>query len=311
MFGYGTNFRYISNNINIYGQLLMFTRVFRCFFTLLLVLPFMLTAKMVAAKETIWWQTYHRPPSTFTHGDHKNQGFVQKIMQLIIKKMPNFNHEIPVTTFDRAMSGIKSGQNVCHPALYITPERKKYMLFSNASMITPNSRVIAKPETIAPYVIDNQVDLAKILQQNILTFSHVDNRSYGIEIDAILKRHQKKSTFFPVHNINITRVFKMLERNRMDVSIAYSFEIQHYLEQKPESAKALVAYPVANISPYDLGSVACPKNAWGENIIRRINEVLKEIKPTLEYKNALTSWREHERKSALFNRYYNNYFLNN
>lgn len=279
-----------------------------------IVLSFALAIALVmpsfaSAKDTILWQTYHRPPGTFNYGVNKGQGFVQKTLQLIIDKMPEYQHEMPVTTLARAISDIEAGHNVCHPALYITPERRKHMVFSDASILNPNNRIIAKPETIAPFLKNGAIDLEHILQQDILSFGHVKNRSYGNVIDGIFTKYQQTKNFVPLQNIDLTRVFKMIEIGRVDLTIAYPFEIQHYLNESPQTAKQLQAYSIANMAPYDIGSIACPNNAWGKKITQQVNKILKEIKPTVTYQKALTTWRENERSSKLFQQYYHDYFI--
>jgi len=283
-------------------------KMFRSFFRYALVLLVMLPC-VVPAKDIILWQTYHRPPGVYNYGEHKGQGFVQKTLQMIIERMPEYQHEMPITTLARAISDIKAGQKACHPALYITPEREKYMVFSNASMLNPKNRIVAKPETITPFLENGQVNLEKILQQDSLIFGHVQNRSYGNAIDDIVKKHNQTKNFVPIENIDLNRVFKMIERERVDISIVYPFEIQHYLNNNSLSSGQLAAYPIANIAAYNTGSIACPKNAWGKKIVEQINTILKEIKPTAEYQHAVTTWRESERDNPIFTQYYRDYFL--
>jgi uncharacterized protein (TIGR02285 family) len=264
---------------------------------------------IVYAKDIILWQTYHRPPGTFNYGINKGQGFVQKTLQMIIDKMPEYQHKMPVTTLARAISDIKAGHKVCHPALYITAERRKYMVFSDASILNPNNRIIAKPETIAPFLKNGQINLESILQQRNLSFGHVQNRSYGNVIDGIFTKYNQTKNIVPLRNIDLTRVFRMIELGRVDMTIAYPFEIQHYLKESPENTEPLQAYSIANMAPYDVGSVACPNNAWGKKITQQVNKILKEIKPTIAYQEALTTWRESERNNKLFKHYYRDYFL--
>ena len=260
-------------------------------------------------KETILWQTYHRPPGTFNYGENKGQGFVQKTLQLLIDKMPEYQHEMPATTLARAISDIKSGHKVCHPALYITPEREANMYLSNASILNPTNRIIAKLDTVAPFLENNRVNLEKLLHHESLTVGHVQGRSYGQAIDNIFNTHSQKKKLLPLQNIDLARIFKMVELNRVNVTIAYPFEIQHYLKSNPQAKVQLSAFPIANIPLYDVGSVACPKNAWGKQVIQKVNTILKEIKPTIEYQQALTTWRESERNDPTFIKYYREYFL--
>lgn len=261
------------------------------------------------SKETIAWQTYHRPPGTFNYGEYKGQGFVQKILQMVTEKMPEYNHEMPITTLARAIADINAGLNVCHPALYITAERKKSMYFSNAAILNATNRIIAKPESVAPFLENNQVNLEKLLKNNSVTVGHVQGRSYGNAIDAIFTKHSQLANILPLQNIDLTRVFKLLERDRVDITIAYPFEIQHYLKNHADEDSQLAVFAIAKMPPYDTGAVACPKNKWGKKVINKVNSVLAELKPTVEYKQALTAWREADQHSELFQQYYEKYFL--
>jgi uncharacterized protein (TIGR02285 family) len=282
----------------------MFKNGFRYALVLLLILPC-----AVPAKDAILWQTYHRPPGTFNYGEHKGQGFVQKTLQMIIERMPEYQHKMPITTLARAMSDIKAGKHACHPALYKTPEREKDMIFSTASMLNPSSRIIAKHKTISAFIENEQVSLERILQDESLIFGHVLTRSYGSAIDDVLKQHHNIQNFISVENLDLSRIFKLIERDRVDATIAFPFEIQHYVQNNPDSTGELVAYPIKNISAYSTGAIACPKTPWGKEVIDKINTILKEIKPTIEFQHALTVWRESERENPLFNQYYQEYFL--
>ncbi len=282
----------------------MFTNKFRYALVLLLMLPC-----AASARDTILWQTYHRPPGIFNHGEHHGKGFVQQTLQMVIQRMPEYQHKMPITTLARALSDINAGKHACHPALYKTPEREKTMIFSAASMINPSSRIIAKHKNISDFIENGQVSLERILQDDSLIFGHLLTRSYGKAIDDVLKQHQKIENFISVENLDLSRIFQLIERDRVDVTIAHPFEIEHYIKNSPHATGELVAYPIKDISAYSIGAIACPKTPWGKEVIDKINTILKEIKPTTEFQHALTVWRESERENLLFNQYYQEYFL--
>lgn len=265
----------------------------------------------VYAKDTIAWQTYHRPPGVFNIGENKGQGFIQKAIKLIIEEMPEYNHEFPTTTLARAISDIKAGEHACHPALFVTEGRKKHIAFSDASMFNPTNKIIAKPKTIAPYLENGRVNLVKLLQRDDLTLAHIKNRSYGLAIDNILREHINEARLFQVQSTDSSRVFNLIERERLEFTIAYPFEIEHYLKQQPTSTNQLAVYQIANTPAYNLGAVGCPNTPWGREVIKKVNIVLKKIKATQAYEDALSSWRTHEQKSPIFRQFYNQIFLKN
>lgn len=277
----------------------------------LLFVSILLSSFSSFSKETISWQTYHRPPSIIKMGPNKDKGFVQKTLKLITNEMPEYNHIFPTTTLARAISDIKAGNFSCHPALFITDERKKHMVFSHATMNNPTNRIIAKPKTVAPYLENGQVNLTTLLQQPNLTLAHIKNRSYGDIIDDIVLQNAPITNLFQLQSTELSRVFKMIELERVELTIAYPFEINHYLKNNPTSASQLAVYQIKSVPSYNTGAVGCPNNAWGRSVIKKVNLILKKLKPTQAYKDALLTWRDNERKSAVFEQFYNNVFLKN
>lgn len=276
-------------------------------FRLLAILLSLIYSLNSYAQNTIYWQTYHRPPAAFTTGEYQGQGFAQQILTLIINQMPNYKHEIVVTTLARAVADIKANKYSCHPALIETKQRKEFMLFSQASLLNPTGRIIGQVNLIKPFLENGKVNLTKLLQQSPLTLAHINKRSYGQKIDNILKNNLNDRQIFQVQDIELTRVFKMIERKRLDFVIAYPHEISYYINNNV-STNRLGIYQIAGIPAYTLSSVACPKTPWGQQAISDINQALRKIKPTKAYQNALLAWREEEAKHAHFQQFYQ-YFI--
>lgn len=260
---------------------------------------------------TIAWQTYHRPPGIIKTGAHDGQGFVQKSLDLIIKELPEYQHEMPLTTLARSLSDMKAGRFVCHPALFKTAEREKFMYFSQASMINPTSRIVAHDKKIEPLVRNGAVDLAQLLQQANMTFALVKGRSYTQPIDDILAQYLNKNVLFEMTSTDLEPLFKMVALGRIDVTIAYPFEVNYYIKNSPVTALALNVYAIAGMAQFSFGSVACPKNEWGKQIIEQVNTALKALKPKEEYKRAVTTWWEGERDNPQFEAFYQDVFLRN
>lgn len=280
-------------------------------FRYLVFLPFIfITTTPALAKEVIFWQTEHRPPGLIQTGEYSGQGYIQKSLKLITQKLPEYEHHMVFTTIARALSDIKHKKKVCYPALFITPEREEFMYFSYSSIMNPSNRIIARKGVLDSFVNGGIVDVNDVLQFQNITFAKVKGRSYAHHIDEIFAAIPDKSNIFTISSPDLSPIFQMIALGRIDATLAYPFELNHYLRVHPEFKEQFDSYPIAGMPLYSFGSVACSKNEWGKKVIAKVNTILTEIKPTLMYKNAMTTWRESERTNPIFEQVYQNQFLN-
>lgn len=260
--------------------------------------------------QTIYWQTYHRPPGIIKTGVDQGSGFVEKALYLITRQMPEYTHEYPIASLTRALADIKAKKNVCHPALFKTKERAQYMLFSEASMINPGNRIIALKGALDHLATDNYVDLEQLLESHHYSFSLIKERSYGQAVDDKIKGHEDDSKSQLLASTELGAIFHMVLKKRVDFTISFPFELNYFIEKNNMSPTAFSSYYIKNVPQYTLGYVACPKNAWGEQIIAKVNKVLNKTKLQDSYKQAVTSWWGNEQFSKEFEAFYNNQFLN-
>ncbi len=265
----------------------------------------------LALANTIYWQTYHRPPGVIMLGPETGNGFVQKVLQLIIARMPEFQHEMPMTSVSRAISDIRAQKNVCHPALYKTKQRNQFMYFSDAAIVSPSNRLVARSGILETYAQNNEIDLNAVLNANKHSFSLVKNRSYSQVIDTALANHKAQTHMHLMTHTDLTATFHMINLNRIDFTIVYPFELSYYLSQYPETKAQFKTFNIQGVSPFNYGHIACPKNSWGKTVINKINVILREIKNTPEFKLAATTWWREASNSAEFELYYQQQFMHN
>ena len=276
-----------------------------------MILSVMFIPLQIHADDTISWQTYHRPPGIIMIGDDQGKGFVEKALNLIIERLPEYKHHKPMTTLARALSDMKAGRQVCHPALFKTRKREEFMIFSQAAMINPTNRIVAHPGKIDALVKkDKSVDLIELLQYPQLSFALVKERSYTQIIDDLLADYLDQKYLFKMTNTDLSSLFQMIEKGRIDVSIAYPFEVNYYLKDSNKREGALKLYAMSGMEKFTFGSVACPKTEWGKRVINKVNLALDVLKPTAAYRKAVTAWWEEEAATEAFNVLYQNEFLN-
>lgn len=235
-------------------------------------------------------------------GDWQGQGFIDQILALIIKELPEYQHSMPLTTHARALYDIELGKQACHPALFKTPEREAYATFSAPAFFTPANRFITTSIASQKYKLGKTVDLNAILSRDQLALALVKGRSYGEVIDKkILENKRHQILRMPVEK-NET-LFFLITKGRVDGTIAYPFEVNFFNRLNPQ-AQTLDVLTIAGAEEYAVGHVACPKNQWGEQVIQRVNGALKQLISTEPYKNAMTRWWEEERGKQSFKQFY-------
>jgi uncharacterized protein (TIGR02285 family) len=264
-----------------------------------------------AEDNTIYWQTYDSPPGFIQTGKFKGEGFVQKVLTQIIAKMPEYRHTMPITSLARSLEDIKLGKHVCHPSLLITAERREYIHFSDYMGFNPTHRLILRQSFAAAKSPNMAINLAEQLSNEKMTFAFIKGRSFGQEIDEFIAKLNPYKRTVLLTNGNHTSLFGLIASDRVDAGIAYPFELGFFSKNQQKNGESLVALQIQGVPPYVAGSVGCPKSPWGIKVVARINEILKELKPREDYKQALTTWWEAERQSEAFEDFYQQHFLTN
>jgi uncharacterized protein (TIGR02285 family) len=102
----------------------------------------------------------------------------------------------------------------------------------------------------------------------------------------------------------------LIANRKVDLTVAYPFELMYFTQNNPKFRDQIKLLPIEGVLKYIVGSVACAKTPWGEEVIKSVNQALATVKPTQRYKDAMTrSWPlssvDHD-----FEQFYQEVFLN-
>ena len=263
------------------------------FFCGIALMPVLFAPTLSWAKDTVTWMEAVMPPYFIQSGALKDQGYGDQITRIIQEGLPDYQHEEMVTNVTRHFYKFKQGEKVCSVGLFRTPEREEFMYFSMPSFLTLPAVIIIRKEALPELAGQTTVRLADILKNDTVTLGLAKDRSYGVNVDDVLKRYRGTNATVEVSGAELSlNLFKMLMKGRLDGILGLPEEALYQAEQLGIRDQLMTLSIEENLNGYEawLSSVGCSKNAWGKAIIDKINAVLLAQRPTERYRAAYERW---------------------
>lgn len=233
------------------------------------------------ARETIVWLLRELPPLTIFEGPQRNQGAVDKTLQLLIQSLPEYDHVIQRVNRARAMQMLQEPGLRCDPTLLWTPERARFIVFSIPSVVTYSNGLVIRPDDrpqFTPFMHNGEVDLDALLHSGQLKVGMVAERSYGPFIDQILKQ-APADVLSPHYGADaVTSLMQMEQRGRLQALIGYRIETRYLAKQQNMPAEQFTFIPIKGVEKYQFNHVGCSDNSDGRQAIARINPVIATLR---------------------------------
>lgn len=233
------------------------------------------------AKETLTWLLRDLPPLTIFEGPQKGQGAIDQLMPLLIASMPEYEHQIVRVNRARGMQMLRAPSFTCDPSLIWNEERAQWILYSITSLrIMSNGLAVRLQDraTLAPFIIDGEVDLASLLTGSGKKLGVIAERSYGQPIDGLL--HRAAATALAAHygNDALGSLLQMQRLGRLSALLGYWPEIRYQAQQQGISPAELAFYPIKDTEKHQSIHVGCSDTAQGHQAITRINKALSDLR---------------------------------
>ncbi|GLK87856.1 TIGR02285 family protein [Pseudomonas turukhanskensis] len=234
-----------------------------------------------AEKPRLIWTIRDMPPFLILEGPLKNRGIADRMLQLLIADMPQYEHVLSVANRARATQMLTSGVLTCDPGMLWSQEREQIMYFSIPTMgILTNGVAVRKADEaqLAPFVQQGEFDLGAYLADGGYTIGTLVDRSYGKVIDAELK-NAKPNTIIVHHGTDATlSLLRMQQHRRLDAVLGYWPEMRYQSENASVPLDALNFYPVKGVPAYQLGYVSCSKTPEGLEAVKAINASVRRLR---------------------------------
>ncbi|MGS7252766.1 TIGR02285 family protein [Pseudomonas sp. SK] len=235
-----------------------------------------------SAKERLFWLVRDLPPFTIFEGPEKGQGVIDQLLPLLIGQMPEYDHSIVRVNRARGIQMLQDHNSfTCDPTLLWTPERAGYVRFSMPALGVLSGGLVLRKDSqalVAPYLDGQQVDLHGLLSKTTLQLGVVAERSYGTQIDAILRQLPDSALNRHYGNDATANLLQMQQLGRLRLVLGYWHEVRYLVQQQGGSLADYRFYPVQGVPRYQFLHVGCSDTELGRTAIAHIDQLLPTLR---------------------------------
>jgi uncharacterized protein (TIGR02285 family) len=183
------------------------------------------------------------------------------------------------------------------------------MQFSNTpAIIMPPHGITVKRSKLPLFDNKKVVSLEELLKNDKLRLGIAEGRSYGKDLDALLKKHEGQKHVYARAGKELYKgLFQMLMADRIDYLLGYPMEAMYFAGEFGVSNQ-IVNIALKESDEYRLTYVGCSKTEWGKQVIDRIDEILKKERTTDQYRAFHERWLD-ENSLEVFREAYSDIFL--
>jgi uncharacterized protein (TIGR02285 family) len=251
---------------------------------------------------TIKWLTHDFAPYYILSGPDKSQGRDESIISLLEQQLPHINFERVIIPSGKVIQELANQQsNACALSLYKNKYREERVYFTHQSSTAGLSPSIAMHQKLSAALnieSSDSVSLTHLLVKKQLTLGVSMNRSYGSEIDKIINTTPNTNIVIRPTRDTLSTLTYMLNLERIDILLGYPSE-HYYLAKTMGFSDNLTQRMLTEAPKISYGYIGCTKNEQGAEDIATLNQQLKMLKQTKEYKQVLTRWLPNDLKPKL------------
>ena len=251
---------------------------------------------------TIKWLTHDFAPYYILSGPDKSQGRDESIISLLEQQLPHINFERIIIPSGKVIQELANQQsNACALSLYKNKYREERVYFTHQSSTAGLSPSIAMHQKLSAALdieSSESVSLTHLLVKKQLTLGVSMNRSYGSEIDKIINTTPNTNIVIRPTRDTLSTLTYMLNLERIDILLGYPSE-HYYLAKTMGFSDNLTQRMLTEAPKISYGYIGCTKNEQGAEDIATLNQQLKMLKQTKEYKQVLTRWLPNDLKPKL------------
>lgn len=257
----------------------------------------LLCSTAAQARETIIWANLHFPPWMILEGNSKGQGVWDQLLHELVTRLPEYDHKFIEMNNVRYEQLAAEGQNVCKVYYFKTPERERSLYYSSPTTVFLSNHVVMRRDKAKLLGNPASLSLARLMQDPRFDGSFIEGRSYGNQIDQIIRRF-KGQAYLHSNVTSNQSLFEFLSLGRTDYILEFP-AVRAFFEQELTLHPDLVNIAIDETPPHNITYVTCVRNPWGQKVIGQVNEVLRRYVPTPAYRAATLRWYRPEEQRRL------------
>ncbi|MCB2251212.1 MULTISPECIES: TIGR02285 family protein [Pseudomonas] len=234
------------------------------------------------ARDRLIWVLRDLPPMTISEGPQKGRGVIDQALPVLMASLPEYDHQTVYVNRARGMQMLRELPFVCDPTLVFTPQRAQWLAFSTPSFRVLSNGVAVRRQDrplLSPFIHDEQIDLSALLGSALHNVGVVAERSYGEQIDNLLKQAPAQALVAHYGNSAIGNLLQMQRHGRLRALLGYRSEIRFQAQQQGIDPDDLAFYPIQGTPRYQSIQVGCSNTVQGRQAVERINRALLELRP--------------------------------
>ncbi len=237
----------------------------------------------------ITWLILDLPPFFLTDGPDKGSGLADRIQEMVAERLSGRRHRYEVANASRIARELKKDRHVCFAGEF----------YGNSGFLTSAPTVALLPHNIIFRREDahrfggaDTVSLNLLLKNRNLVLGTAQDRLHGPELNRVLERHAGAAHIYRRSGKDtLEGLLKMLLKGRVDYIIEYPASIRYMAKMADaEERIAMVGIEENSQAPLIRGAIRCPDTEWGRQMIRKINDILIDIRSSPEYRKAVRDW---------------------
>ena len=223
--------------------------------------------------DSINWLVSDWPPYQYQVGG-EYLGYSVDTLRVVLKYLPQHKHSFQISNYKRRHSKFKQQNNVCTFGISKNAERQTYMHFSDPAELYFPIQIFMREEMYLKLGKPNEMSLKTILTQNIGKLAITPGVMYSEEVNKLIKEKHFSNNIFINNTESISKnLYTMLLLKRIDFLLDWPPEGRYGLALAKGRGKGIsvILKEAGNMS---LAYAACPKNKWGREKIKDINQAL-------------------------------------
>ena len=231
-------------------------------------------------RPVIRWLLLDFVPYHIVDGPLKGTGLRDQYLSALIKRMPEYQHQMEVGSTERIFQFMQSGQPVCTLSMLKVPEREVYTVFGTEPFFIQLPPVLIVRRGYVPpggwkKRAKGDVSLVDLLHSGEVRVGTLPKRRFGLGIDEVLKQARanrpEQVLDFGEYGM-LSGLLHTLGRNRFDVTLGYAIEVEQLRKTQPdlgdfeylaltEAPGLIITYP------------SCSRTPWGKQVIQTVDQL--------------------------------------